>query len=172
MIRRTVLVALIVVVAGALAPAPGIACGNPEIEKSVEKLDNGVRCTLRVKGDADVAALREHVRSCAGSHTEEGVKIAFEEIEGGIIVSRTADDPELAKKLQARAEAWIKGTCSKKACPHAKKGCSHAKTKKGSSHAKTKKGCSHAKTKEGCPHAKAAHGCSKKSAKKSCPHHG
>ena len=145
MIRRGMLVllglALAMTATVAVAEEGGHAC--PAADRKVEMLDNGVRCTVLVKEGGDVAALRAHVRDCAGKCKGDGATVAFEEVEGGIVVTHTATDPEQVKALQAKAQGCASGA-----------GC------KG--HAEGAAGCPHHKGEakdaahEGCPHHKGA----------------
>ena len=90
-----------------------------DVERSCEKTDTGVRCTILAKGETTVDQVRECVRSCAGKHhSTEGVSVSFEEIDGGIAVVRSATDAETIKALQAHAEGCAKkhdghGCCAK-----------------------------------------------------------
>jgi hypothetical protein len=143
MVRRGLLVllglALALTATVAVAEEQGQAC--PPADRKVEMLDNGVRCTVLVKAGGDVAALRAHVRECAGKCKAEGASVAFEEVEGGLVVTHTATDAAAVKALQSKAQSCASGAgCtghdeSAKGCPHHKgeakdaahEGCTHHK---------------------------------------------
>ncbi len=103
MTRRILVLTVSAALVVALIPSLASACKETGCDRSFEKLDNGIRITILAKGETDVATLREKVRGCTGSHAMEGVKTSFEEIEGGIIVSRVSDNAEMVKKLHAKA---------------------------------------------------------------------
>ncbi len=125
MSRRFVVLSFVLLLVFQLAPLSANACekgATCEVDRSCEKTETGVRCTIKAKGETTVASVRECVRSMAPKHLEmEGVKMSFEEIEGGIVVVKTAGDSETITKLHAMAEACGKndaGGCAKGAHHH------------------------------------------------------
>jgi hypothetical protein len=118
MTRRGVLVLLGLVVAAtavvAVADDGGQAC--PAANRKVEKIDNGVRCTVTVAEGGDVAALRAHVKGCKCEGWPEGATVSYQDVDGGVVVTRTSTDPEVVKKLQAKAEGCAAGAGTGKGC--------------------------------------------------------
>lgn len=120
MSRRFVVLSFALLLVVQLTPLSATACEKGttcEVDRSCEKTETGVRCTIRAKGETSVASVRACVRSMAPKHLQmEGVKMSFEEIEGGIVVVSTAGDSEIIKKLYAVAESCGKdhgGACAK-----------------------------------------------------------
>jgi hypothetical protein len=118
--RRLVFLSLTVLLISQLVPASAIACDKGkecDVERTCEKTESGVRCTIIAKGETTVEELRKCVSSCAGKHhSGEGVTVTFEEIEGGIAVIRTSSDADTIEALQAHADGCAKehkGCCAK-----------------------------------------------------------
>jgi hypothetical protein len=154
--RRGVMVLLGIVLAAtaavAVANEGGQAC--PAGNWKVEKVDKGVRCTVTVKEGGDVAALRAKVRECCAKCGPEGSTVAFEEVEGGIVVIRTATDPAVVTAIQAMGEKCMGGKgCAKAHAEGSGKGCDKA----------------HAEGAAGCPHHQKEAG--KEAEHKGCPNH-
>jgi hypothetical protein len=161
--RRLVFLSLTVLLISQLAPASAIACDKGkecDVERTCEKTESGVRCTIIAKGETTVEELRKCVSSCAGKHhSGEGVTVTFEEIEGGIAVIRTGSDADTIEALQAHADGCAKdhkGCCAKAhadGCAKAHKGCcakAHAKQVKAEEGHGCAKPCG-----SPCPHSKA-----------------
>jgi len=122
MSRRFIVLSFTLLLILQLAPLSANACekgATCEVDRSCENTETGVRCTIKAKGETTVASVRDCVRSMAPKHLEmEGVKLTFEEIEGGIVIVGTAGDSEIITKLHAMAESCGKtdaGGCAKSA---------------------------------------------------------
>lgn len=124
--RRLVLLSLTLLLIGQLAALPAGACEKSEeckVERSCETTDTGIRCTIKATGD-DLKKVQECTGSCKEHCTKDGVTVTVEEIEGGIVVTRAATDPEMIKKLQAHTGACChhhsghEGCCKKAAHEH------------------------------------------------------
>ena len=64
MTRRITLLSLALLLALSLTPTIVTACGDGttcDVERSCEKTDNGIRCTVKAKGDTSVATRAQHV---------------------------------------------------------------------------------------------------------------
>ncbi len=125
MSRRFIVLSFTLLLVLQLAPLSANACEKGaacDVDRSCEMTETGVRCTIKAKGETTVNSVRECVRSMAPKHLQmEGVKMSFEEIEGGIVVVSTAGDSEITKKLHAMAESCGKddaGGCAKGAHHH------------------------------------------------------
>lgn len=143
--HRLVLLSLAVLLLGQLVAMPAGACEKTEdcnVDRSCEKTETGIRCTLKAAGD-DLEKVRRCANACKENCTMDGVTVTVEETDEGIVVTRTATDPEIVKKLQAHA----------KAC------CHHHAGHKGAGH----KGCD-----KKAAHAHHDHGDHEKQAKKPC----
>ena len=124
-----VAVALLVASPSATAGEQGKTC---DVERTCEKTETGYRCVIKAKGETDVAAVRECVRSCSSKDCKpEGVKVTIEDIEGGAVVTFSSDDPEQVKKMHAMASG-----CTKEA--------GHSCCAKGEDHAASQINCDHA----------------------------
>jgi hypothetical protein len=141
MTRRFIALNFTLLLVLTLAPLTANACekgATCEVDRSCEKTETGIRCTIIAKGETTVTTVRECVRSMAPKHLEmEGVKMSFEEIEGGIVVVSTAGDSEIITKLHAKAESCGKndvGGCAKGA--HHTKAADAGGCVKGSHHHK------------------------------------
>lgn len=145
MTRRTVSLLVALLMAGGFATGASAAkegdCGGgrPACECSCEKTDDGVRCTILARGDTSVAEVRERVRGCVDScGAAEGVTIAFEDVDGGIAVIFSAEDPRVVEGLHERSDGCGAGKrfCFAAAgafeagawCPKSGKGCCKART--------------------------------------------
>lgn len=145
--RRLVFLSLIVLLIAQLAPTSATACDKScDVERSCEKTDSGIRCTILAKGETTIDQVRKCVQSCASKHhSSEGVTVTFEEIEGGIAIIRAATDAETIKVLHEHAEGCAKnhhGCCAKHDQHQAKQ------------QAKADKDCA-TPCSSPCPHAKA-----------------
>jgi hypothetical protein len=124
-----VAVALLVASPSALAGEQGKTC---DVERTCENTENGYRCIIKAKGETDVAAVRECVRSCTTKDSmPEGVTVTIEDTEGGAVVTCSSDDPELVKEMHLATSACTKEagqSCCAKGEAHAacKKDCDHA----------------------------------------------
>ncbi len=146
--HRLVFLSLTVLLITQLVPASAFACdkGNEcDVERTCEKTESGVRCTIIAKGETTTEELRQCARSCASTHhSSESVTVTFEEIEGGIAVIRTATDADTIKALHTHADGCAKGDKGCCAKAHAKQ----AKAEKGHDCAKPcSSPCPHNKTK-------------------------
>ncbi|MCP4903089.1 MAG: hypothetical protein GY906_39500 [bacterium] len=127
-----VAVALLVASPSAIACEKGTTC---DVERICEKTDNGYRCTIKAKGETSVSELRECVRGCSSKDCKpEGVTVAIEDIDGGVTVTCSSDDPEKVKAIHAMASGCTKEghhSCCAKGEAHAcSKDCDHAAAKK------------------------------------------
>ncbi len=108
-------------------------------ERTVEKLDNGVRITVTAKDATTIAAVQERTANCQkGSCKDcplhaEGVTRSVEKTATGVVITATTSDPELVKQLQAHSAGMTAAGCEHKAgmagcCTKgkaAKSGCAH-----------------------------------------------
>ncbi len=150
MIRKTLYLTLAVAFVLTLGTPIVNACGDDakcDVDRTCEKSETGVRCTIIAKGETTADQVRECVRKCAGSaeHCDK-VTVTFEDVDGGIAVVKTSSDEAAVKALHAKADGCAKAAKDGKGC------CSKAHA------AKTAEGtdCPHAKadSHEDCPHAK------------------
>lgn len=95
--------------------------GHETIERTVECLDDGVRTRTVTSDPALVPRLRQHVRQMEQRLRQQrpvrlwdpvfrdlfahadAIQLQFEDIEGGIAVVETSDDPEVVPLIQAHA---------------------------------------------------------------------
>ena len=126
------------------AAAPMACCKAAGVERTVTNLDNGVRVTMTAEDPKTIAMVQEMSAGCCSKDkpcckdcpmAAEGVTRTVEKTASGVVVTATAANPELVKKLQAHAAAMgaagdMKDCCKGKAgannagmdgkCPHAK----------------------------------------------------
>ncbi len=161
-----VAVALLVASPSAIASEKDDACEKSktcDVERTCEKTDTGYRCTIKAKGETDIAELRECVRSCSSSKDckPEGVTVTIEDIDGGVVVTCSSDDPEKVKEMHAMASGCSTvghhSSCAKGEAHEATKDCDHEAVKD----------CDH-EASEDCDH-EAAKDCDHEAAK-DCDH--
>ncbi len=96
--------------------------GHESIERKIEEIPGGVRTVTTTKDAALVSELRKHVREMADLVETGGrirmwdplfvelfdhadaIDIAIEDVEGGVVVTETSEDPQVAKLIRAHAE--------------------------------------------------------------------
>jgi len=107
---------LAVLLSVALAPVlvgAGDSVAKCSFDRKVEKTADGIRCTITAKDGTEAAELRDCVKKFgAGDCAGEGVTVAYEETDDGIVIIQTADSEEGVKALHASADSCAKG-CSK-----------------------------------------------------------
>ncbi len=124
------------------ANAPMACCRGGNVKRTVTNLDNGVKITMSSKNQKVAAMLQEMSATCFAKGAPcckdcplaaEGVTHAVEKTASGVVITATATDPALVKKLQAAATTMTAGCCSGKACCKDGKGagidgrcCAHA----------------------------------------------
>ncbi len=124
------LVASVPVLAGGHGQAACCA-GMAGVERTVAKLDNGVRITLLAKDQATVTKLQAQGGACPAEHCRcpihaEGVHRVVERVEGGVVITATASEKALVTSLHTMAAASCpakssasKGECCKPKAAHA-----------------------------------------------------
>ncbi len=132
MIRRPVVT--LFVVALTLTAAAGFvsACDHGSdgctVDRTCEKTETGMRCTVKAKGETTPEAVRACVRKHVNQHQMEGVGVTFADIEGGVVVTQVGATPEAIAALQAKAagcakdaDAAVHAGCAKHEAAH--EGC-------------------------------------------------
>lgn len=100
------------------------------VTKTTKNIDNGIEITMTAKKDKTVSKLREIAKEhynakesiCENCPCKvEGAVVQTEDIEKGVKVLITADDPEAVKKIQELAAKKHEHKKHKKGCPKHKK---------------------------------------------------
>lgn len=111
----TLMIVIVAILALSFASNSALACGKAKCSEvsscETEKTADGFRRTMKAKDNAEVTALREMVRTCTERSSKEDVYVSFEEIEGGIVITASATDPEVIEALHAKADACASGHC-------------------------------------------------------------
>ena len=174
MIRKLTLIAMAAALVLPVTTAWATSCHSDakaqeprcDVDRTCENLDNGIRCTIKAKGETTEAQVRECVRRCHGAASPaEGVTVEITDIAGGVVVTTTASDAEMVNHLQEHG-----GVCAKAGAGH------HAEGHKCAGHQAEGHKCAghgedHASAGDQAEgHKCAGHGDDKPAEPKGCPH--